>query len=149
MVGRRGGFTLIEMLIVIVISGLIIGVGMRESPPLFNERAVGSASDAVLATSYRARSEAISAGRPMYVWILPNEGIVRMGTSPTELLDSVVMSDHNVTMTGNDLELCYTARGYAMPGCTTVTSPEEISFTRGDRSKSLTVLPLGQIWRDR
>lgn len=148
MESRRSGFTMIEMLLVVMISSLIMGVGIQELPRLLNPQVVGSARDAVAATSHRARSEAMRSGRPVHVWIRPGEGVVRMGRSTTELLDSVVMSDFEVSMTGSDVDLCYTARGYAMPGCTTVTTSEEFTFTRGGHTATLMVLPLGQMWRD-
>lgn len=149
MLVRRSGFTLIELLLVLVMSALLMAIGMRESQWLWNEQAVDSAAGAVAAVSHNARSEAMREGVPVYVWIRPTDGVVRMGRSATDVLDSVVMSDYHVTMTGRDLDLCYTARGYAMSACTTVgPAPEEIAFTRADRETVLTVLPLGQMWRD-
>lgn len=149
MLVRRGGFTLIELLLVLVMSALVMAIGVRETSGLWHGQAVESAAGAVAAVSLNARSEAVREGVPVYVWIRPAAGMVRMGRSTTDLMDSVVMSDYHVTMTGNDVDLCYTARGYAMPGCTTVgPSPEEIAFTRADHAAVLTVLPLGQMWRD-
>lgn len=148
MESRRSGFTLIEMLLVVMISSLILGVGVQEVPRLWNQQAVGNARDAVVATSHQARAEAMRSGRPVHVWIRPSAGVVRLGRSTTELLDSVVMSDFEVSMTGSDVDLCYTARGYAMPGCTTLTKSEAFEFARGGRTASLVVLPLGQMWRD-
>lgn len=148
MQARRGGFTLVEMVFVLMISGIIMGVGVRETPRLWNQRAVTNARDAVVSTSHVARAEAMRGGEPVFVWIRPSAGIIRVGTTPTELIDSVVMADYQVTMAGNDLNLCYTARGYAMPGCTSVTKTEAIEFSRGAQTTGLTVLPLGQMWRD-
>lgn len=149
MLVRRGGFTLIELILVLVIGALLMSVGVRESAGLWNGQAVDNAAGAVVGVAQDARSEAVRAGAPVYVWIRPSDGVVRTGRSTTDLMDSVVMSDYRVTMTGNNLDLCYTARGYAMPGCTTVDeTPEQIEFTRADRAAVLTVLPLGQMWRD-
>ncbi len=148
MESRRSGFTLTEMLLVVLISAVVLAVGMQEIPRLLDPQAVGSARDAVASTSHRARAEAMRSGRPVYVWIRPGEGVVRLGRSTTELLDSVVMSDFKVSMTGSSVDLCYTARGYAMPGCTTVTASEEFTFTRHGHTATLTVLPLGQMWGD-
>lgn len=144
----RSGFTMIEMIFVLMISALIISIGIRETPRLYNQRAVANARDAVASTSYVARAEAMRDGRAIFVWIRPGNGVVRVGRSTVELLDSVLMSDYQVTMTGNDLTLCYTARGYAMPGCTSVAATEEIDFTRGAQTATLRVLPLGQMWRN-
>lgn len=143
----RTGFTLIEMLFVVMLSSIIVGIGVREIPRALNQQAVGSARDAVAATSQMARAEAMRGGRAVFVWVQPGSGRIDVGTSPSELLDSVLMSDYHVTMTGNDLTLCYTSRGYAMPGCTTVTTTEDLSFTRGGHTATLAVLPLGQMWR--
>lgn len=148
MLARRSGFTLVEMVFVLMISGIVMGIGVRESPQLLNRRAVTSARDAVIASSYTARAEAMRSGRAVFVWIRPDAGVVRIGRSPSELLDSVVMSDYRVTMDGNDLNLCYTARGYAMQGCSNVTSTEEIRFRRGSQHRDMLVLPLGQMWRE-
>lgn len=149
MLGRRSGFTLIELLLVLVISGLLISIGMRESPKFWSQRAVDGAANAVASVGYKARSEAIVGGQPIYVWVRPEDGVVQMGRSSTDLLETVAMSDHRVTMSGEALQLCYTARGYAMPGCTDFTEPKDVTFTRGDRTEVVTVMPLGQMWRDR
>lgn len=148
MLARRSGFTLVEMVFVLMISGIVMGIGVRETPQLWDRRSVTSARDAVLATSYTARAEAMRSGRAVYVWIRPDAGVVRVGRSPSELLDSVLMSDYRVTMDGDDLTLCYTARGYAMPACSDVTTTEEISFRRGSQRRDMLVLPLGQMWRE-
>lgn len=148
MVARRSGFTLIEMIFVLMISGIIMGIGVRETPRFFNQRAVVNARNAVAATAHTARAEAMRSGRPIYLWILPDAGVVRIGRSTSELVDSVLMTDYGVTMSGNDLTLCYTARGYASPACTSVTATEEIRFRRRGEHLDLLVLPLGQMWRE-
>lgn len=144
---RRHGMTMVELLFVILITALILGITMREVGRATDQRAVTNARDAVLTTALVARSTAMERGRPVYLWVRPDSGWVRVGFTTDTLVQNVQMSEYNVTMEGSDVDVCYTSRGYAAPGCTTVGAPTDLAFRRGGRTAALTVMPLGQMRR--
>ena len=144
---QRNGMTMAELLFVILIGSLVLAVGTRETGRLTNQRAAAAARNAVVTTALVARSTAMERGRPVYLWVRPDSGWVRVGVAADTVVQEVRMSEYGVTMIGNDLDLCYTSRGYAAAGCTTVSSPERVRFRRGGKTEDMVVMPLGQMRR--
>lgn len=142
---HQKGVTIVELIFVLLMASLLLSIAVRETSGLGNQRAVGNARDAVLMTPHRARAEAMRTGQPVYIWIRPDAGDVDVGTA-SDTVQSLRMSDYGVAMEGDTITLCYTSRGYALPGCTTIASTAELVFTRGGSSTGLMVLPLGQMW---
>ena len=69
---RRGGFTLLELLIVVGIMGLILAVGMPAFES-FSKRSLNSASPGLMSTLRLARQHAITHRK--YVWVVfPDSG---------------------------------------------------------------------------
>lgn len=147
MTSMRAGVTMMELLLVLLLSGMAMGVAVRESAQITDQRAVSSARDAVLTTAMIARSEAMQRGRPVFVRVRPDVGLVQVGITADTILQTVRMSDYGVTMVGDHNWVCYTSRGYAMPGCTSIQSVTDVSFRRGSETAGLAILPLGQMRR--
>lgn len=145
MKAHRQGMTMIELLFVLILVGVILAVATRETGRLTDQRAATNARDAVVTTALVARSNAMERGRPVYLWVRPDSGWVRVGVDTDTLYQEVRMSDYSVTMLGNELDLCYTPRGYAAAGCSTVSSPVRLGFRRGGQTEQLMVMPLGQM----
>lgn len=143
----RPGFTLIEMAFVLMIGAIIMGVGSREYSQLANERAVGNARDALILTAYRARSEAMRSGSIVHMRVRPDSGLVRVSTASGQLLHTLDAAAYGTTMVGGPMSVCYTARGYALPGCTSFTDGRAVGFARGADTAAVVVLPLGQVRR--
>ena len=138
---------MVELMFVLVIGGMVVGIVARESGQLSDQRAVANARDAVMTTAMIARSEAMHRGRPVFVRVRPTLGIVQVGITSDTILQTVRMADYGVTMEGDHNWVCYTSRGYATPGCTSVRSPEKLVFRRGGETSALAIMPLGQMWR--
>lgn len=138
---------MVELLFVVLISGLVLAVGSREVGQLTDRRAAANARDAVLTTALVARSAAMEMGRPVYVWVRPDSGWVRVGVTSDTLVQEVRMTDYSVAMLGRDMDMCFTSRGYTSPGCTNVTSPQRLGFRRNAQIEGLVVMPLGQMRR--
>lgn len=136
---------MVELLFVLLLAGVILAVGSRETGRLSNQWAATSARDAVVTTALVARSSAMERGRPVYLWVRPDSGWVRVGVAMDTLFQEVRMSEYSVTMLGNDLDLCYTPRGYAAAGCSSVSSAVRLGFRRGGQTEELVVMPLGQM----
>ena len=144
----RDGFTLMEMLLVVMIGAMLLAMGTRQYNSVSNQRAVANAANAMVLTASEARSEALRTGRLVYMWVRPDSNLVRLGNSSgsISLLDAEA---YNSDVVGPDLAVCYAARGYALPGCTNVTSSQMISFVRGNDTSAVVVMPLGQVRRVR
>lgn len=143
---RRSGFTMIELLVVILVGSVILAMGTRQFSTISNQRAVSNASSAMVLTASRARSEALRSGRLVYLRVRPDLGQVRIDNSVDDLHE-LDMSDYGVTMSGSSFTVCYTARGYALPGCTTFNAVLDLGFTRGGATMRVQVMPLGQMRR--
>ena len=75
---RRSGFTLLEMLLVVLIGGVILTMGTRQYSGISNRRAVINAANAMVLTANRARSEAMRSGRLVYLQVRPDSGLARV-----------------------------------------------------------------------
>ncbi|MDX1674445.1 MAG: GspH/FimT family pseudopilin [Longimicrobiales bacterium] len=144
---RRQGMTAVELMFVLFISAMIVAIATRESSTITDRMAVANARNAVMTTALIARSQAMQQGRPMYLWVRPDSGWVRVGVASDTLVQRVRMSDYNVEMVGNDMDFCYSSKGYAEAGCTSITSPASLGFVRGSQTARIVVMPLGQMWR--
>lgn len=144
---NRHGFTLVEVVFVLMIGGIIMSVGTREYARLSSQLAVGNARDAMIQTAARARSEAMQSGSLIYLQIRPDDGLVEVETSAGDVLYTLDAADYGAELSGDELSVCYTSRGYALPGCTTVSTVETLHFFRGPDSAAVVVMPLGQVRR--
>lgn len=144
---RRSGFTMIELLVVIVVGSVVLAIGTRQFSTISNQRAVTNASNAMVQTASRARAEAMRSGRLVYMRVRPDLGQVEVDNS-VEDLHMLDMSDYGVTMSGSGFTVCYAARGFALPGCTTFNNTVlDVGFARGGATAGVKVMPLGQVRR--
>ena len=144
---NQNGFTLIEMIFVLMIGALIISVGSREYTRVSGQRAVSNARDAMILTAYRARSEAMRSGHVVYLRVQPAAGTAEVVTPGDSVLHSLDAADYGAAMAGENMTLCYTARGYAMPGCSTLPTARTLGFYRNGDTASVEVTALGQVRR--
>ncbi|HUG41494.1 MAG TPA: prepilin-type N-terminal cleavage/methylation domain-containing protein [Longimicrobiales bacterium] len=146
---RRAGFTMLEMLFVVVIGGIVLAIGTRQYSQLSNQRAVGNASNAMVHTASRARSEAMRSGRVIYLRIRPDLAQVRVRSASDSAIHTLDAGADGVSITGSTISICYAARGYALPGCTSISGTQTVNFVRGVDTATVQVLPLGQVRRTR
>lgn len=144
---QRDGFSLLELVIVIMISSMLMGVGARSYSQVSNQRSVGNARDAMVEVGFRARSEAMRSGQTVFMEIRPADDLVQISLPGGEVLHTLNSSEYGADMIGADMTLCYTSRGYALPGCTTVKTVAGLGFVRGLDTASVQIMPLGQVRR--
>lgn len=144
--GQRG-FTIIEVIIVIVIGAIMMGIVIKSFGVTANQTSAREARNIFNGMAARARVHAIETGRNTLliadargdsVLILANGRIVenvRFG----EEMDVDLQATQDVT------RLCMNPRGYADPKCNSFKSTVKVSFVRGSQTRSLEILPLGQI----
>lgn len=146
MLTRRQGFTLLEMLLVVVIGSVILLMGTRQYSGISNRRAVVNAANAMVLTANRARSEAMRSGRLIYLEVDPTVGEARVETAFGDVVHSMEMSTYGGSMVGTPFTVCYAARGYALPGCSSAGN-HGVVFVRGVDTAAVRMTALGHARR--
>jgi prepilin-type N-terminal cleavage/methylation domain-containing protein len=157
----RAGFTMIEMMAVIVIAGILAGLAINPARRYLEERDAANARNAFTYLSVRARSAAIERGQVARLQIDPvgDRAWIVMGRSGAgDTLDPVVRfaAEYrtDVVIPGNQLlTICYSPRGIALAsgfgagscGGGVAGSTMYVDFQRGNSTVRATVRPLGQV----
>ena len=151
----KAGFTLIELVIVIVIGSILTGVALSSFQTAQNKFRVRGAKSAYVTMHQRARSRAVEMGETVLfvvntvgdsVWSLSmGGGVTDIRRFRTEL---------NVDLQGPSYFLCMTPRGYADYSCgsfgqlgftQTFNDTTRLQFWLNADSTSVLVLPMGQL----
>jgi prepilin-type N-terminal cleavage/methylation domain-containing protein len=117
---RRPGFTMIELVMVILLAGILGGIAVPQMTGYASQREARNARDAFISTASRARAAAIQSGDEVHVKIYPIadrvEVVNRAGEPVGMPLDfrtgpvrARILGEFNMT-------ICYTARGFVRPG---------------------------------
>jgi prepilin-type N-terminal cleavage/methylation domain-containing protein len=157
----RAGFTVVEMLAVIVIAGILAGLAITPARRYLENRDAANARNAFTYLSVRARSAAIERGQVARLQIDPvgDRAWIVMGRSGAgDTLDPVVRFaseyDTDVVISGNQvLTVCYSPRGIALAsgfsagscGGGVAGSTMHVDFRRGNSTARAMVRPLGQV----
>lgn len=142
----RSGFTAIEMVVVVVIAGVLVTLAAPPFQRAVAQREVTGARDNVMLLAARARARAVERSRTVEFRLdtQQDRALVVEGTSIVEQID--VRAERGVDIEGDgSYRLCYTARGFAAGSCTNVTTPVDVTFSRGDNSAQMTIWALGQV----
>ena len=157
---RKGGFTLIELMVVIVIAGIIMLVAIPKFQGTRATRVARNARDVFVWNAQRARARAIQTGQTyLYelnpaterAWIVKRGATVASDTFLTinfqTQYEATVSTSANTTIT-----VCYNPKGYANTSCTagsgTVpTANVDITFTHANYTSVARLKPLGQVTR--
>ncbi len=148
-----GGFTILELIIVIVITGILVGVVINSFSRVAGQLNTRSAHDNFLSLHAQARAFAVERGVEVRLVIDSANDQVRIESTrdgAVEVLNQLNFRDEFqvdlVRVTGQGLlNLCFTPRGIANPACANAVGTETtIRFEMGNRSRSIRLLPLGQ-----
>lgn len=149
---RRSGFTVMEMLIVMLVVALMAGVAVPTIISTQRRMGMKNAANGVLFLGSRARSHAANRGAIALLEIDPatDQGWIRFGgdtlTGSFVDFEEEFAVDLDVVDGGGKLTICYSPRGYAQPGCADVPRlPVYVTFTRGGRRDSVQIKALGQV----
>ena len=152
----RAGFTLIELMIVLVIGAALMSYAIPSFTRMTKSRNAQNARDALVWMGTRARSRAIERGNVQLLQINPateRAWIVRRGgAAATDTLETMDFSSRYTTTlstaANTRITVCYSPKGYAF-SCS-AESPAvnvDITFTHVDKTATARVKPLGQIER--
>lgn len=148
--GPQRGFTILELLVVVVITGVLSTVVVQSFSRVHGRMAVGSAQNNLMSLHSQARAFSVERGIPARFVVDGGTDEVRLevdGDGGVEVLNRFDLQAEfavDVQLSSSPMILCFTPRGVASPGCGNVTSPVEITLTRGNRSGIVEILPLGQ-----
>lgn len=150
----RRGITLSEILFALVIIGILAGVAFNNFADQRHGLTVRSAQNAFLSLTAQARTTAVEQGRLVRLVVDPEENRASLLGGEANGADTIRTTDFesrfNAEVDGDwqELELCMTPRGYADLQCNSFGEQAEVRFTRGERTGSVVIQPLGQAERD-
>jgi prepilin-type N-terminal cleavage/methylation domain-containing protein len=157
MTRKRAGFTIIELLVVILIGSILVGIALSSFQSAQTAFAARGAKTMYATFHQRARAKAIEMGRTMLVIVDTNGDsafIVDWQPPSTFQITDIVnfRRELNVDLRASPSAflMCMTPRGYADPSCpafgfSTTSSPLSLEFWQSADSSTLVLLPMGQL----
>lgn len=146
----RAGFTLLELLVVMMIAAVLISIAVPQFRQYLERRSVINARDTFGMMAARARAASIERGENVWLTIDPEAGQVRIdtvaGAAPLDMMD---LSDGDIRaiMDGTTVTtVVFTPRGFADPG-SSAGLPKDVQFTNGSASATVTITPIGRVQR--
>lgn len=143
----RHGFTLIEVLLVLIVGVILTSIAMKSLGASGSRTSVRQAKATFTALHARARAQAIETGEMTRLWIDANKDsvwIVRGG----EQLETVRFAEElgvDIVTSAAQVRLCMSPRGFAETSCNSFSGDQTVTFAARGDSTSLTIRPLGQI----
>jgi prepilin-type N-terminal cleavage/methylation domain-containing protein len=152
----RRGFSLIELVIVMVLGGIIAGVAINSFGNAQSRMGPRSAESQFLTMHAHTRAIAVERGGMARLVADPATSMVEItfqagpGVTPETVTGRNFQESFGVTLEttgGQPVILCMTPRGYAATGCNSFNTEARIRFVRGGQATGVTLLPLGQVMR--
>jgi prepilin-type N-terminal cleavage/methylation domain-containing protein len=153
---RKAGFTLIELVVVILIGSLLVGFALSSFSGAQARFATRGAKTMYATLHQRARAKAVELGRTQ-LFLVDTQGdsafIIDWNPPSYPITDITRFREElNVDLraTPSAFLVCMTPRGYADPNCpafgfSTFSSPVKLEFWLAGDSTSVTILPMGQL----
>ena len=145
---RRSGFSIIELVVVLMVGSLLTSIAVSSFYGVTGRYATKGARQAFMGMSARARAQAVEYGGTVRLNLDPGGDSVWLsrGSEVIEVLDFGEEFEVDIrTSTASDLRVCMNARGFADTGCNNFTSPVTVTFLLASDTASVRVLPLGQM----
>lgn len=145
--GRSGGYTLAELLIVIVIAGIIATIAVPRLSAMIRNLSARSAVSKVVSDLTLARTQAVREGRTVSLTVT-GAGTYRVtvdqGEQPDNVLKTVNVSgtQKNVSLAPNPTTISFDPRGMLRPG-----SGDRLVVTRGTITDTVSVSAVGRVYR--
>lgn len=151
---NRNGFTMIELVIVILIGSILTGIALQSFQTAQNRFRVRGAKAMYVTMHQRARSRAVEMGETvLFVVNTVGDSVWSMSLS-SGVTEIRRFRELNVDLRGSSYFLCMTPRGYADYDCgsfgefgltATFSDTTRLQFWLNADSASVLVLPMGQL----
>ncbi|GMR14392.1 MAG: hypothetical protein BMS9Abin29_2647 [Gemmatimonadota bacterium] len=152
---KKSGFTLLEVLIVVVVIGLLAGITFPRIGGIQNKFALRGAVNSFMSSHSLARAIAIRQGGVAELHIDPTNDRfwVEVDTSlaGSGVMDTiglvVDLSESRVTLTSTQTLLCFDGRGLPSSAAGCATSGVVVAFNRENEGDTIRMTVLGKILR--
>ena len=154
---NRKGFTLLEVVIVLVVAGLLVSIVVNSFGRTQTRMAPRAAQSQFLTMHAHARALAVERGVLARLHVDPGTGLVSVFLQDDPLLDQMedwelaisrdFTASYGVTIEtspSGELQLAMTPRGYASPAANSFNDEGRVRFVRGNQAREVVLLPLGQ-----
>lgn len=143
---RRRGFTLVELIIVLVVGTILTVMAMRAVSVYQSSTSVSQASQLFLSMHARARAQAIELGQDVELKIDTANDSVYLASGGATLAGVGLMTQLGVDISGSGTHtVCMNSRGFADTSCNSFSTTLSVIFAQGARADTVRVLPLGQV----
>lgn len=144
---RRGGYTLAELMAVIVIAGVIATIAVPRLSGYIRHLSARSAASRVVSDLMLARTQAVREGQTVSLRVTGTAAYrltVDAGANPVRTLKTVDVSgtQRNVTLWPNGTTISFDPRGMLRAG-----SGSELRITRGTQTDTLSISAVGRVYR--
>jgi prepilin-type N-terminal cleavage/methylation domain-containing protein len=136
----RRGFTLIEIVLVLVVMGLAFGIALPRLNALQNSLAVSRAAEEIVAAHRRARVIAVLRSRPVVLSVSADTLTIRLEGASTDVWGSSGPAAAGVALSGPTRRITFSPVGLAM-GVSNASFP----LARGSATRTVIVSRLGRI----
>ena len=145
---RRSGFSIIELVVVLMVGSVLTSIAITEFNGVSGRFAVKGARQTLMSMQARARVQAVEFGRTVRLHVDPVGDSIWLSRG-SDVLD-VLNFDEEFhvdieTSTNSEVRLCMNPRGFADTGCNSFTSPVTVTFVLISDTASVVLLPLGQM----
>jgi Tfp pilus assembly protein FimT len=144
---------MVEVMFVVVISGMITAIGVPKLRNALRQRAVRAAGNELVLAHSLARSTALRFGRSAQLRIDVTRGRfwVDVDTSGTGVRDTIgvihSVAEQNMQISSNRAVLCFDARGLAVINATCSAGDALIVLRSQNWTDTVRITPLGKVLR--
>ncbi|HEX6367991.1 MAG TPA: GspH/FimT family pseudopilin [Longimicrobium sp.] len=144
---RSGGYTLVELLTVIVIAGIIASIAVPRMSNFIRHLSSRSAMSQVVSDLTLARTQAVREGRTVSFRVITAgsyQVTLDQGANPIRTIKTVDISgsQKNVSLSPTGTSISFDPRGMLRPG-----SAAQLVVTRGGLTDSVSVSAVGRVYR--
>lgn len=144
---RRGGYTLAELMAVIVIAGVLATIAVPRLSGYIRHLSARSAASKVVSDLMLARTQAVREGQTVSLRVTGTgayQVTEDLGASPVRTVKTVDVAgtQRNVILAPNPTTISFDPRGMLRPG-----SGAELRITRGTQTDTISISAVGRVYR--